>query len=111
MGQLKQKYSDSVDFSKVNSVLESLCWRCHMMHHSLRRNKKAVEKIMRWDIFNLQYLLPRVLLQIPYDILNRINRQKLQDSNNALVDSVTIDDFCIKPTTDKCFDYFCVATK
>ena len=74
-------------------------------------NKKAVEKIMRWDIFNLQYLLPRVLLQIPYDILNRINRQKLQDSNNALVDSVTIDDFCIKPTTYKCFDYFCVATK
>ena len=74
-------------------------------------NKKAVEKIMRWDIFNLQYLLPRVLLQIPYDILNRFNRQKLQDSNNALVDSVTIDYFCIKPSTDKFFDYFFVSTK
>ena len=29
---------------KVNSVLESLCWRCHMMHHSVRRNKQAVDK-------------------------------------------------------------------
>jgi len=74
-------------------------------------NKKAVEKIMRWDIFNLQYLLPNFLLQIPYDILNRINRQKLQDNNDTLVNAVTIDDFCIKPMTDKCFDYFCIATK
>ena len=75
------------------------------------KNKKAVEKITRWDIFNLQYLLPRFLLQIPYDILNRINRQKLQDNNDDLVDAVTINDFCIKPMTDKCFDYFCIATK
>lgn len=29
---------------KVNSVLEQICWRCHMMHHSVRRNKQAVEK-------------------------------------------------------------------
>ena len=75
------------------------------------KNKKAVEKITRWDIFNLQYLLPRFLLQIPYDIFNRINRQKLQDNNHDLVDKVTINDFCIKPMTDKCFDYFCIATK
>lgn len=29
---------------KVNSVLEQICWRCHMLHHSVRRNKQAVEK-------------------------------------------------------------------
>jgi len=75
------------------------------------KNKKAVEKITRWDILNLQYLLPRFLLQIPYDILNRVNRQKLQENNDDLVDAVTINDFCIKPMTDKCFDYFCIATK
>ena len=75
------------------------------------KNKKEVEKITRWDIFNLQYLLPRFLLQMPYDILNRINRQKLQDNNDDLVDAITINDFCIKPMTDKCFDYFCIATK
>jgi 2-polyprenyl-3-methyl-5-hydroxy-6-metoxy-1,4-benzoquinol methylase len=75
------------------------------------KNKKAVEKITRWDILNLQYLLPRFLLQVPYDILNRVNRQKLQENNDDLVDAVTINDFCIKPMTDKCFDYFCIATK
>jgi hypothetical protein len=29
---------------KVNSVLEELCWRCHMMHHSIWRNKQSVKK-------------------------------------------------------------------
>ena len=75
------------------------------------KNKKAVEKITKWDILNLQHFLPRFLLQVPYDILNRVNRQKLQENNDDLVDAVTINDFCIKPMTDKCFDYFCVATK
>ena len=63
------------------------------------------------DILNLQHFLPRFLLQVPYDILNRVNRQKLQENNDDLVDAVTINDFCIKPMTDKCFDYFCIATK
>ena len=76
-----------------------------------QKNKKAVEKITRWDILNLQYLLPRFLLQVPYDILNRFNRHKLQDNNDKLVNNITIDDFCIEPMTDKCFDYFCIATK
>ena len=31
------------EMQKVNSVLEPLCWRCHMMHHSKGRNPKAVE--------------------------------------------------------------------
>lgn len=74
-------------------------------------NKKSVARIMRWDIFNLQYLLPNFLLQIPYDILNRINRQKLQDNNDELVAKVTTDDFFISAITDKCFDFFCIATK
>ena len=74
-------------------------------------NKKSVARIMRWDIFNLQYLLPNFLLQVPYDILNRINRQKLQDNNDELVAKVTTDDFFISPKTDKCFDFFWIATK
>ncbi len=31
------------EIEKLRSVLEPLCWRCHMMHHSIHRNKKAVE--------------------------------------------------------------------
>jgi hypothetical protein len=28
----------------IRSVLEPLCWRCHMMHHSVRRNPTAVKE-------------------------------------------------------------------
>ena len=34
-------------------------------------NKKHIEKFTKFDIFNLQYRLPRFILQIPYDILNK----------------------------------------
>jgi|TARA_B100000959_G_scaffold173881_1_gene182047 SAM-dependent methyltransferase len=74
-------------------------------------NKKSVEKITRFDIFNLQYILPRFLLQVPYDIFNRFNRHKLKNTNNELVKNITIDDFSIDQLSDSCFDYFCVATK
>ena len=39
-------------------------------------NKASVSRITRFDIFNLQYKLPRQILQIPYDLLNRLNRKK-----------------------------------
>jgi hypothetical protein len=31
------------EHSEINRVLEPICWRCHMMHHSKKRNVKAVE--------------------------------------------------------------------
>lgn len=32
------------ELDNVNSVLEEICWRCHMMHHSAYRNREAVKK-------------------------------------------------------------------
>jgi hypothetical protein len=32
------------ELQKLNSVLEPLCWTCHMMHHSKHRNASAVER-------------------------------------------------------------------
>lgn len=32
------------EHQKLNEVLEPLCWRCHMMHHSKSRNPQAVEQ-------------------------------------------------------------------
>ena len=75
------------------------------------KNKKSVENIRKWDILNLEQYLPRWLLQIPYDILNRFNRHKLQDNNEKLVDEVKYTDYSIKPMNSTCLDYFCVATK
>jgi len=74
-------------------------------------NKKSVEKIRKWDIFNFEENLPRWILQIPYDILNRFNRQKLQDHNEKLVDGVKHTDYSIENVSDKCLDFFCIATK
>ena len=74
-------------------------------------NKQSVNRIMRWDIFNFQYLLPRWVLQIPYDILNRLNRKKLQQENQELVAKVKDTDFMIRDSAETSFDHFCIATK
>lgn len=75
------------------------------------KNKASVRRITRFDIFNLQYRLPRQLLQIPYDILNRINRKKLLNSNTDLVTGITHEDYFIKEADDHCFDLFYIGQK
>ena len=74
-------------------------------------NKKSVDKIRRFDLFKLEKNLPRWMLQIPYDILNRFNRHKLQDFNEKLVKDIKYTDYIIKDVDKSCLDYFCVATK
>ena len=74
-------------------------------------NKKSVEKITRFDIFNLQYNLPRQLLQIPYDILSRINRKKLLKNNTKLVEEISMNDYYLNEAGDNCFDLFYIASK
>ena len=83
----------------------------HKVMDYYNENKKSVEKITKFDIFNFQYILPRWILQIPYDILNRINRRKLLTENTSLVSGIEMDDYFIDKATDKCFDLFYVATK
>ena len=78
-----------------------------------RKNRRSVRRITRFDFLNLQYRLPRVLLQKPYDVLNRLNRNLLHRNNTALTDSITRDDYAIVPYESgmECFDLFFVATK
>jgi SAM-dependent methyltransferase len=75
------------------------------------RNKASVQRITRFDILKLQYRLPRQLLQIPYDIMNRLNRRKLLEGNTEIVNKVSLSDFFLKDTTEDCFDLFVLATK
>ncbi len=74
-------------------------------------NKASVEKITRFDIFNLQYRLPRSILQIPYDILNRRNRKKLLKEDNSLVASIKMEDYRLSEAAEGCFDLFYIGTK
>jgi len=76
-----------------------------------KKNKDSVEKIVRWDVLKMQYWLPRWVLQIPYDILNRFNRQNLQNTNEDLVLKITYKDYFISDSKDSCLDHFVVATK
>ena len=78
-----------------------------------RKNRTSVRKITRFDILDLQHRLPRKLLQVPYDILNRINRKSLHKKNTSLTESITMADYSIVPYKAgmECFDLFFVATK
>lgn len=75
------------------------------------KNKASVRKITRFDIFDLQHKLPRQLLQIPYDILNRMNRKKLLNQNNSLVNDIHFSDYFVEEAKEGCLDLFYIATK
>ncbi len=74
-------------------------------------NKKSVERLTKWDFLNLQWRLPRVLLQIPFDVMNRINRKNLHKNNNALVEQITQEDFFLREADERCLDLFFIASK
>ena len=74
-------------------------------------NKKSVHRIMKFDIFNLQYRLPSSLLKIPYDLLNRRNRNKLQTDNDSLVQQITHEDYLLDQNAEESLDLFCVMEK
>lgn len=74
-------------------------------------NKKSVEKITRFDIFNLQYRLPAAMLRVPYDILNRMNRNKLNDANNSLVSDITHEDYLLAENAEEALDLFLIVRK
>ena len=78
-----------------------------------RKNSRSVRKITRLDFLDLQHRLPRKLLQMPYNVLNRINRRFLHKKNTELTDSIVMSDYSIVPYEAgmECFDLFFVATK
>lgn len=75
------------------------------------KNRESVRRIMRFDIFRMQWWLPASLLKIPYDIMNRRNRRRLHSQNQELTESITMEDYAIAPVCEECFDLFYIATK
>ncbi len=74
-------------------------------------NRRGVERITRFDILDLQHRLPRWMLQIPYDVLNRLNRRRLLNQNNELTSSITMEDYSISAISEDCFDLYFIARK
>lgn len=75
------------------------------------RNRRGVERITRFDILDLQHRLPRCLLQLPYDLLNRLNRRRLLREHTDLTTSIRMEDYRLGPVGDDCFDLFFIAGK
>ena len=80
-------------------------------HPYYEKNRESVRRIMRFDIFRMQWWLPASLLKIPYDIMNRRNRRRLHSQNQELTESITMGDYSIAPVCEECFDLFYIATK
>ncbi|MEQ9403275.1 MAG: class I SAM-dependent methyltransferase [Cyclobacteriaceae bacterium] len=75
------------------------------------QNKASVHKIMRFDVLNLQHRLPASLLRIPYDLMNRMNRNNLKNSDDDLVKSIQYDDYLEREKNEQNLDLFCILRK
>src|SRR5258706_4377112 len=75
------------------------------------RNKKSVDKMMRWDIFDLQHKLPASVLRVPYEMLNRLNRNKLREAADDLVASIRHEDYFLSDEPNTSLDLFLIGRK
>lgn len=75
------------------------------------KNRTGVERITRFDPLGLQYRLPRWMLRLPYDVMNRINRRRLLARNRDLTTSISMEDYRLGTVTAECYDLFYIARK
>lgn len=75
------------------------------------KNRESVKKITRFDILNLQYRLPAPLLRIPYEFLNRLNRNKLDQADNSLVKSISVADYFVNDNAKDSLDLYYTLVK
>jgi SAM-dependent methyltransferase len=74
-------------------------------------NKKSVNRIMKWDILNLQYRLPAFMLRVPYEILNRRNRNKLQSGDETMVMDIHHEDYLVTEDAASALDLLLIVRK
>ena len=103
--ELRQLLSDFSSVEQLGVSGNERVWEYY------RHNAESVRRIMRFDVLRMQWWLPRWILQIPYDILNRMNRRKLHSQNTALTESIAMSDYSLQNVDDRCFDLFYIATK
>jgi SAM-dependent methyltransferase len=76
-----------------------------------QQNKRSVERITRFDILNLQYRLPASLLRVPYEFLNRWNRNKLQSGDQKLVQDIHHNDYVVVDDPANALDLLLIVKK
>ena len=99
---LMQKYFAAVDTRGIHGNDKVMTY--------YEQNKASVERFTRFDIFDLQHRLPRRLLQVPYDIANRMNRNRLLQAD-GLAAEIDYTDYVVSNNPAGSLDFFYVATK
>lgn len=101
------KLSEGI-FDKVNAMGiggNDKVWSYH------EENRKSVNKIMRFDVLNLQHKLPAAVLRWPYEVLNRMNRNKLHKQQGNAVTDISHEDYLLVDHPDQGLDLFYVLEK
>ncbi len=105
-----QELTDLAKFFFVDVAMKGITGNTKVMEY-YARNKKSVDKLMRWDIFDLQHKLPASLLRIPYEFMNRLNRNKLEAGGDGLVSSITHEDYLLTQDAEHALDLFLILRK
>ena len=103
--ELSQLLSDFSSVEQLGVAGNERVWEYY------RHNAESVRRIVRFDVLRMQWWMPRWVLQIPYDILNRMNRRKLHGQNRELTESIQMSDYSLQSVDASCFDLFYIATK
>jgi SAM-dependent methyltransferase len=101
--QLARKYFAGVEMKGITGNEKVLQY--------YQRNKKSVERITRFDILDLQHRLPASVLRVPYELLNRWNRNKLKDDGDELVRSIAHEDYLVTDNAHEALDLFLIVRK
>lgn len=75
------------------------------------QNKHSVERITRYDVFDIQHRLPAWMLRMPYSVMNNLNRYQLLQKNKDVTMDIDYTDFYTGELGNDCLDYFVVAEK
>ena len=74
-------------------------------------NVKSVQKFKRLDFLNLEKYLPNFIYKIPYELLNRFNRNNLKNNNDKLVSSISYNDYLLVNDNPNNLDLFLILKK
>lgn len=74
-------------------------------------NKRSVRRFTRFDILDLQHRLPASVLRIPYELLNRWNRNKLQSTDSKLVSGIHHNDYVVVDGASDALDLLLIVEK
>lgn len=91
-------------------VIQGITGNAKVMEY-YEKNKQSVNRTLRFDVFNMHHRLPNSVLRIPYEILNRLNRNKLQKQSPKLVENIILEDFFSVSDGSLGLDLFAVLRK